>query len=64
MESVESMQRDEMFNSGLNNQQLWTPFFDDNGNALCFNWQQADNATRKFFNPISLYKTILYIRGD
>ena len=46
----ESMQSIEMFNSALNNQQLWTPFFDDNGNPLCFIWQQSDNATSKFFN--------------
>ena len=41
-----------MFNS-LNNQQLFTPFVDDDENPLCFNWQQSDNETRKFFTSIS-----------
>ena len=49
-----------MFNSALNNQQLWTPFFDNNGNPLCFNWQQSDNATSKFFYFQYLYSPFIY----
>ena len=45
-----------MFNS-LNNQQLFTPFVDDDNNPLCFNWQQSSNEDRKFL--LNLMKSII-----